>query len=705
MAAPRDNLLSLGHLTSTDRDTFDTFTNRKEQILKKSRVTHLQQRWQELKDRERAAQQHNRQLLQQFEEAQDTLREMMARTAAMKTIRKGYERYLEENSPRWQQQLKEKTQAAQRKRMEEYLKMCLKNTEEEQVRKSPVDQPLHPQGRTKKPQKVTAPQENYSQNSHMDYNQDEILQSSWLTRPHPQTVRFPLRVPYQPQVSSQAPTYFLPHPHPFQFQHLASSPRHHHPWARQNPPNWASTQPDHSWSCEALWGQLYMDDPPSEREVVPVVAEEAETSRAPSSKTERGGGSRSHLSQELDIKPVRLSSGHTESSESGRDSCQTSREKKKKREKRGRAQHSSSESERCSSQESSRTSSVIVSVAAAQPSESEASSEKGSTSSKKTRRSVEEVAAKERTRSKGESHDEKSQCTDEESGSENVGNQSPVEKSESCRDKGSGSVSMRLENGDADEIEQQESSSSEQSSAGEKVVERKGHEKEQGDREDDDEGGEENEPNSQTDEEQEDRDVEDDEEVSARKNTIEEEETGAQDEEQGDDEVQSDRPKNEDSEIRKQASSQDEEDDEDESAGSEDKIEDDDEGSDEEEDEEQRSDMARQPEEERDSEDSIISPHENRPKKIHVIPEESSEDDDGKSGNKTESDDSNEIGDEDIEHLLAPQTQTKEKELRDLKTDDKPKAICEVEIFQVETSTDHQTDHQSDSDEFDHFYD
>lgn len=48
---------------------------------------HLLQRWQELKDRELTAQQHNKQLLQQFDEAQDTLREMLNLTAAMKTIR------------------------------------------------------------------------------------------------------------------------------------------------------------------------------------------------------------------------------------------------------------------------------------------------------------------------------------------------------------------------------------------------------------------------------------------------------------------------------------------------------------------------------------------------------------------------------------------------------------------------------------------
>lgn len=52
-----------------------------------SRVTQLQQYWQELKERELRAQQHNRELLQQFGKAQDTLKEMMAHNVAMKTIR------------------------------------------------------------------------------------------------------------------------------------------------------------------------------------------------------------------------------------------------------------------------------------------------------------------------------------------------------------------------------------------------------------------------------------------------------------------------------------------------------------------------------------------------------------------------------------------------------------------------------------------
>ncbi len=52
-----------------------------------SRAMHLQKRLEELKERELTAQQHNRQLLQQFEEAQDTLRTMLTLTTAMKTIR------------------------------------------------------------------------------------------------------------------------------------------------------------------------------------------------------------------------------------------------------------------------------------------------------------------------------------------------------------------------------------------------------------------------------------------------------------------------------------------------------------------------------------------------------------------------------------------------------------------------------------------
>ncbi|XP_053735686.1 uncharacterized protein LOC128767587 isoform X2 [Synchiropus splendidus] len=141
MATPDQGLLNLGlsNVTSPPSNIFtnrrgddlryrsapDEFTTR--QCLQRS----LRERLQMIRDREKAAQHHNRQLMQQFEKAQETLREMMDKTAAMKTIRMEYERYLEENYPRWQQQLKIKTEAAQRKMMEDCLKICMRNTEEQ----------------------------------------------------------------------------------------------------------------------------------------------------------------------------------------------------------------------------------------------------------------------------------------------------------------------------------------------------------------------------------------------------------------------------------------------------------------------------------------------------------------------------------------------------------------------------------------------
>lgn len=201
-----------------------------------------------------------------------------------------------------------------------------------------------------------------------------------------------MRGSHRPQSSSYVPPSFLPHPHPFMLHHPTSTSSHH-PWPRQNAPGWSSLQTDCPWSwtagaaglpsgSEALWDQLYTEEPPPESRVSQVVGQGVETSTAPSSKSERCGGSRtSCLSQELDIKPggerkydrlqafislfhiqyfvfflhvlyiVRLSSGHAESSESGRDSSQVIRERRKKKEKRGRSQCTSSEKESHSSQE------------------------------------------------------------------------------------------------------------------------------------------------------------------------------------------------------------------------------------------------------------------------------------------------------------------------------------------------------------------
>ncbi|KAL6480166.1 hypothetical protein MHYP_G00111990 [Metynnis hypsauchen] len=107
-----------------------------------SRAVWLQSRWQEVSERERRAQLHNRKLLQDFQRAQETLSDLVARTEAMNTIRVEYERYLEENFPRWQQKLIDKRLSEQRKRVEEHLKACIQRMEEDQRmdwgNKSPV---------------------------------------------------------------------------------------------------------------------------------------------------------------------------------------------------------------------------------------------------------------------------------------------------------------------------------------------------------------------------------------------------------------------------------------------------------------------------------------------------------------------------------------------------------------------------------------
>ncbi|XP_063731833.1 nucleoprotein TPR [Eleginops maclovinus] len=544
MAASKETSLPLRHLTGT-------FTHQRELTLKNS---HLQQRWQELKERELIAQQNNRQLLQQFDEAQETLREMLTLTADMKTIRKEYERYLEESYPRWQQQLEEKNQSAQRQSMEDYLRSCLKNREE-RVSKYSADRPLYSKGHTTVSQQMAAPPNQYSQNHHMDYNRHgcprlPYMQSSWQTHPQFQTARYPIRAQHQPQGYSHVPPFFPQHPDPFQHQQLASTPGHHH--SRQNAPGWASVQPNQPCSLaagaagisacsEALWGQLYREEPPPEMEVT---EEEVDTSQAPSSKRESRSGGSCRLSQELDIKPVRLSGGPAESSVSSRESCQGSKKKK-----RGTSQRSSLKS--CSSQESSESSSAIVIAAstAAQDLGSEASSEKGrSSTSRRTRRSGgltvgSPTAEKTSKESKGEdsgSHREESRSTTAELGSlieetriEKGSNQRQGDNSESCgeesgsqREEESGNIQIKIGNRGGDETEKQESNSSEQSNVEERDEEEPGR----GDGEEDSGG-----TDNQADEEQDESDAsEDDDAASERKNTTDEEEESGLEEESED---------------------------------------------------------------------------------------------------------------------------------------------------------------------------
>ncbi|KAL6117566.1 uncharacterized protein ACO6RY_15323 [Pungitius sinensis] len=701
MAALKKNVLSRERVTVLERNTF---TKQREQKLKMRPVLlqpdrsppqihqqlnamHLHQRLRYLKKRELTAQQNNRLLLRQFEEAQDTVTEMLTQTAAMKTIRTEYERYLEESAPRWQQQLKEKTQVAQMKKMGEHLRPCVKNTEERETASS-AEPPLLPQGCTTMTQHITAPPEHYSPNCHLDYNQDGSphlchAKSSWQNRRQSQTDRFPIRGPHQPRGSSCVPPAFLPphifpHHHSLQHNLPSSSPGDGHPGPGPNPPGSAALQPEYlrSWvagpagtpsACDALWSQLCPEQTPPEMGMAHAVGEECDPSRAPSSKRETSGGGRSSpLSQELDSKPVRLSGSLTESSESSREPSRASIKK--------RRSHCSFSG----SQESSRGSSAIAAVKVVQSPESDASSEKGRSSTRKTKRRSRGLAVgsprHEKVKgSKGadpRSHKEESRPTSEEVGSpmeesrgENTANTNPDDKAESCGEESasqkeeSESVSMDIE--DREEPEKHKSSSSEQNKSDEDG--------------DEDDGAVEEKENGQTDQEK----SNEDHGASGRKNATEEdEEQESEDEESEDEEPVDEEQESEDEELG-----------EDEGDGGE------------ESDEEEHRDAAGEQEEKSDSDDSIILPQD-KSSKMHVIHEEGSEEDDD------EEEEGSRMGSsgDDVENLLAPQQQSEKKE-KDLTADEQPKAMCDnVAIFQVEPNKSTKSENASDSDEFDNFF-
>ncbi|XP_038142547.1 midasin-like isoform X2 [Cyprinodon tularosa] len=370
MATPRENLLSVEHLTGMEQNTF---TKQRSHFIEKSRGMQLQQHLEELKERERKAHHHNRQLLLQFERAQGTLREMLARNAAMKIIRMEYERYLDENLHRWQQQLLEKTQASQRKRMED----CLNSRQnKDQVSTATVGEPLiskDPYMRSKTsdaPQTYMEEKSADGENNSSDYPHPG---SSWLT----QAGMVPgfLRAPFQPQTSSLFPPPNFPYSHLHLLPNLPSSPAHHQPCSRAEAAGWDPPCYNEGFSRGSA-GQLHSEEPSVQRGSQTV--EENNETNLGISKRVRGGEVRRRLSTELDIKPVRLSSGHAETSESDRDSSLTSREKKTKK---GKTKPSSSESERSGSQKSSRTSSKIIATLSpvAVRSETNSSSEEGGT--------------------------------------------------------------------------------------------------------------------------------------------------------------------------------------------------------------------------------------------------------------------------------------------------------------------------------------
>ncbi|XP_060741808.1 glutamic acid-rich protein-like [Tachysurus vachellii] len=147
------------------------------------RVTQLQNELQELSERERRARHHNQKLLQDFQRAQNTLSDLVARTEAMNTIRMEYERFLEENFPKWQQKLQEKRLSEQQMMIEQHLKACTLRTDEEGQRKGYKQ---NMQGNfpstwlTQSPILVTEPEHGISKHSKNTQNVHQVWNSSLL---------------------------------------------------------------------------------------------------------------------------------------------------------------------------------------------------------------------------------------------------------------------------------------------------------------------------------------------------------------------------------------------------------------------------------------------------------------------------------------------------------------------------------------------
>ncbi|XP_014880429.1 myb-like protein X isoform X1 [Poecilia latipinna] len=571
-----------------------------------------------------------------------------------------YERYLEENLHRWQQQLQEKTEASHKKRMEDCLKSYLQHSKD-QVSTATVDEPLISQDPFIKAPKVDAPQAFFTEGSSA-YSRHRSScyphkEPSWLTQ-----AGVPpgfLQMPFQPQSPSPFPPPNFPDPHPLLLQHLTSPFDHYRPWVRSEDVGRAPERYSHPCSdgiAVGSAGQLHTEEPPASS-ASHVVERENETSAA-NSKRVRGGGGGRCLSSELDIKPVRLSSGHVESSESGRDSSLTSREKKK-REKKGRTEASSSESERPGSQRSSRTSSEVVaaSCAVALDSETSCSSEEGGTASRgRLERGRGVNTGSPPPEKEAEEPSTRSPAQDNKSGSCKGDD---VAKSEN-RDEEVHSSEQSI----AEEKDEEEGKKNQGSVDEEKEKEVKSEEG--GDAEEDDEESNDEIPPNRN--QKEDKDEEEDEDQSEK----------LENESRDDGEKDSDSSQDEDEE--REGSEWIEE----ESNEEEDQL---------------RSEGAG------DSEDSIICPQENRSKQMKNIPEEAAEDEEEESDTGSSNNKSKEPSDEeDIENLLAPEKPINKKQ-NAVKTKEKPKATClNLGIFQV-TEDRAKTDQKSVSDESDHFYD
>ncbi|KAJ8337974.1 hypothetical protein SKAU_G00369400 [Synaphobranchus kaupii] len=410
-----------GHPRGTEHDRAPAKTRR-------SRALQLQSQWQEVTERERRARVRNQQLLEDFQRAQDTLRDLVARTVAMATIRMEYERQLEQHFPQWQQRFEEKRISVQGKEVALHFKEALRKMEEEEDREAhrrttkgvnapslspgPSLLPTTPilphsltvsgKGEThlhmlQKNKKVT--KENSAQ-SYPCTPWKPSVHSSWLTGAQsspgvsqasyiqdprsPPDLRglqdlaraeYPFQHPLHRLVSQPFdPCWLLPQEQPHRgpivgyppgWPGLCSVPRLQSPYVQGPWPGFPIVDPRD-------WGMALPREPDAEGDSA-TTRGERERSEGPESLKDSRQGQQvykrplraSNQSYELDIKPVRLSSGRADSSE---DSSVCSeppqgdaagvRRRRRRRENKGGMPQSRMKREEATSQRSSAGSSV-----------------------------------------------------------------------------------------------------------------------------------------------------------------------------------------------------------------------------------------------------------------------------------------------------------------------------------------------------------
>ncbi|XP_052005710.1 ABC transporter F family member 4 [Xyrauchen texanus] len=305
----------------------------------------LHGRWWEISEQERRAQLHNQKLLKDFQRAQDTLDDMVARTEAMNTIRVEYEKYLEENFPQWQQKLKNKRLSEQSKRVQQQLKDYIQEMEGPEHR-SGITAHHFSSISADPPQPTTSDtllnshqtEKDTNQHAPRCYQNDHLphLPPTSLTRfPHFNIQKHCKNFQNMQVLNHDLPPYFSL---PFYSHHQSNSPVQQnllsidHMWenswagSRQVPtahftPAGASL-PQRPVVNPMAWGMMDMPGPCKERiqfsetNGEKITKEMLNPSKESSQRLEeRMKGKECDRSSELDCKPVRLSIEHEDSSE------------------------------------------------------------------------------------------------------------------------------------------------------------------------------------------------------------------------------------------------------------------------------------------------------------------------------------------------------------------------------------------------------